>query len=237
MLEQEVDLREYVLILWRRKWLVTGIFLAAVILSAAISTLLPPVYEVSATLALGTYDHPVYTQPTSVKEILTSDDTLRTVIERLWLDVPAEAFPAFKKKISVKEIKDTSFLRIKVLYEDRETAKAIIQEMVNVLREKSSHIYEAQRRLVEEHLKRLEQKLGETEEEVDLLASYRNVQKELLDLQDAQLVEQPITPIYPVRPRKLLNVTVAGILGLTLGIFMACLLDYFKNSPETGEQS
>ncbi|GAW94095.1 YveK family protein [Calderihabitans maritimus] len=274
--EQEIDLRDYILVLWRWKSFIIALFIVAVIAAAGGSMLMTPVYEVSATLALGTYNDPVYTNPISVREILTSDDTLRTVVDRLGLEVTAEEMPAFKNTISISEIKNTRFLEIKVLHEDPFTARAIIKEMVNVFREKSLQTYEAERRLLEEHLKTLEENLRETEQSItafkeslrkmdgdskindvekevqrnnlllyignaelnriNLMNAYRSAEKQLLDLQPARLVEEPSIPVNPVKPRKVLNVAIAGVLSLMVGVFLAFVLEYFKNNPLTAEE-
>ena len=48
--EYEVDLRDYFRVMWERKWIITGVFLVAVLAAAAYSFNLPDEYEASALL-------------------------------------------------------------------------------------------------------------------------------------------------------------------------------------------
>ncbi|MFW6266594.1 MAG: Wzz/FepE/Etk N-terminal domain-containing protein, partial [Halanaerobiales bacterium] len=49
--EYEIDLREYVLLLWEQKWIIIGLFLIAVTAAALISQfMITPVYETEATI-------------------------------------------------------------------------------------------------------------------------------------------------------------------------------------------
>lgn len=50
MEEYEVDLRDYLRVIWERKWIVLGVFLAAVAAAAGFSYTLPDEYEASALL-------------------------------------------------------------------------------------------------------------------------------------------------------------------------------------------
>jgi len=48
-----------------------------------------------------------------------------------------------------------------------------------------------------------------------------------------RLVERPVLPTQPIGPRKTMNVAVAGVLGLFLGILLAFVANAIK-SRETG---
>ncbi|MDI6822999.1 MAG: GNVR domain-containing protein [Bacillota bacterium] len=48
-----------------------------------------------------------------------------------------------------------------------------------------------------------------------------------------QVVAPAAVPPTPVRPRKALNISVAGVLGLMVGVFLAFFLDYWERSAPT----
>jgi len=269
--DDEIDLRDLVLVLWRYRWMITGVFLLAVAAAAAISFLLPPVYKVSTTIALGQFNSPVYTNATAAKEVLQSDDLLWKVVQELKLDVPREKFRAFKEDIEVTPVKDTNMLQISVMTTDRAEGKAIVEKMVELFKEDCRPDYEknrdllanqlatVQRRLVEvdksiaktnEDLAAVETMTGlsrvdrdfrrsqvlETlrtfeEQRIALLDRYLQLQKDFDSLREVQVIRSAREPVYPEKPKKKLNVAVAGVLGLMLGVFGAFVLDYFRRNP------
>ncbi|MGB3978485.1 MAG: GNVR domain-containing protein [Tepidanaerobacteraceae bacterium] len=46
------------------------------------------------------------------------------------------------------------------------------------------------------------------------------------------VVSPAIVPESPVAPRKMLNVAIAMVLGLMLGVFVVFFMDYWKNSAD-----
>jgi capsular exopolysaccharide synthesis family protein len=77
---------------------------------------------------------------------------------------------------------------------------------------------------------------------------YKNLEKEREDLElrfkaqrhTDQIIEQPVTPKTPVRPRKALNLLFASLMGICLGVSMAFLQEFLDdrvNSPEDAERT
>jgi len=61
-----------------------------------------------------------------------------------------------------------------------------------------------------------------------------------LDSSNVRIVEPAVTPIRPVRPRKLLNLAVGVVLGLTTGLVLAFFVEYMDDTvraPEHIEQA
>ena len=57
-MEDEIDLRDIFGVLWKRRLLILGTFIVAVLLAGVISFAMPPVYKVSSIVAVGLYDDP-----------------------------------------------------------------------------------------------------------------------------------------------------------------------------------
>ncbi|MCL6643021.1 MAG: hypothetical protein K6T71_06860, partial [Candidatus Bipolaricaulota bacterium] len=81
MEEYEIDLRDYLRVIWERKWLIMGVFVVAVVLTALVSFRLPDEYEVRALLKLRrlpTVDGLALKLPSlqSVAAIVQSDELL-----------------------------------------------------------------------------------------------------------------------------------------------------------------
>lgn len=270
-MEEELELRDLILILWKRRKLILGIFLLAVLAAAAVSFAIPPTYEVSTIIALGAFPDSTYTSQASAREILLSDELLLNVISALKLDVPREKFRSFKETIKVESIKDTNFLKISVQTQNRAEGKAIVEKMVELFKERSEPSYQQHRQLlanqlnsvrtrlsaietdikktrevlnaiesasgispVEKDLRRsrtLEYLQSEESQRIELLDRYLALQKEINELKNVQVIRGAREPVYPVKPNKKLNVAVAGILGLMVGVFAAFMQEYFQRNP------
>lgn len=74
-----------------------------------------------------------------------------------------------------------------------------------------------------------------------LLDTYNRVAKSLEEAKIARaetaepirVVESPVLPTTPIRPRKALNVAVAAVLGLFLGVLLAFAVHSFQSRKET----
>ncbi|MDK2887529.1 MAG: hypothetical protein PWP72_407 [Thermoanaerobacter sp.] len=165
-MEEELDLRDLILILWKRRRLILGIFITAVVAAAAISFITPPTYEVSTIIALGVFPDPTYTSQASAREILLSDELLLTVIKDLKLNVPREKFRSFKETIKVESIKDTNFLKISVQTQNRSEGKAIVEKMVELFKERSEPSYQQHRQLLANQLNSVRTRLSAIETDI-----------------------------------------------------------------------
>ncbi|MDQ0285563.1 uncharacterized protein involved in exopolysaccharide biosynthesis [Desulfofundulus luciae] len=165
-LEEELDLRDLILILWKRRRLILGIFITAVFAAAAISFIIPPTYEVSTIIALGVFPDPTYTSQASAREILLSDELLLTVIKDLKLNVPREKFRSFKETIKIESIKDTNFLKISVQTQNRAEGKAIVEKMVELFKERSEPSYQQHRQLLANQLNSVRTRLYAIETDI-----------------------------------------------------------------------
>ncbi len=64
-----------------------------------------------------------------------------------------------------------------------------------------------------------------------LLEKYHEVRvAEAMRLSNARLVEPAVASIYPIRPRTRLNIVLACVFGLILGIILASLIDYLDDT-------
>lgn len=112
--EYEVDLRDYIKVIWREKWIIVGIFLLAVGLAAGYSFTRPATYKTETTLAVtpnvskrllnGTGVSVGELDPDTYREIAKSNDLLKDVTKEV-NDTFAEkrtSPSALKNKISVE---------------------------------------------------------------------------------------------------------------------------------------
>jgi succinoglycan biosynthesis transport protein ExoP len=120
--------------------------------------------------------------------------------------------------------------------------------MVNV-QAKSADI-DAQLSELGPEILKLQQALEETRTELDRLTRDRDVAKNTYltlankveeariaaqdEAGEVQLASRASVPTSPVGPRKMMNVVIAGVLGLFLGIFLVFFAEYWQASREAG---
>ncbi|WP_227762478.1 Wzz/FepE/Etk N-terminal domain-containing protein [Zhaonella formicivorans] len=168
----EIDLRDIIMVIWRRRKTILTIFLVTVIAATAFAFLQEPVYKMSSTISLGNYNSNIYTNPAGAKEVLLSDNVLMEVIKQLGLDVKPEEYRQFKEKISVDIVKDTSFIQIAVKEKDRVLGKKIIEQMVAIYTNLSLKDYTNHEKLISQQLATINQQLKEKEEELNLAKKF-----------------------------------------------------------------
>jgi len=258
-MDDEIDLRDIFIVLWKNRLMIAAIFLIAVVAAGAISFMMPSVYRASCIVALGNFADPIYTNADLVERLLLSDETLQDVIQQLKLDVPLEYF---KYSISINRITDGT-LAISIETSDKENATLILTTMVHLLVNRSEDNYNKYKfhlterlAVVEENLRVLEGDLNKTREVLRNLDSLPGISQEQLELSHSRTLEYlrneetirsdlinerlslrrqldllentriiafSEVPTKPVAPRRVMIISVAGMLGLMLGVFAAFL--------------
>lgn len=203
MEEMEIDLKEYLDIIWNRKWIIVAITAIAILISAIVSFfILEPIYETSTTILIGKSN--ASNQAINNEEILlnknlvntysniiTSATVLNEVGDNLKLQItPDELY----QKIKVNPIVDTEIIEIKVNDENPKLATDIANELSKV--------------------------------------SIKNVQ-DIMKIDNVQVIDQAELPKNPVKPNKFMNIIIAAILGFMIGIAVIFLREYLDNTIKT----
>jgi len=148
--EQEVDLRDYINVLLKRKKLIIGITLAAIIIAGILSYfVLPKVYEASGSLLVNPKEATVnltspeqllsplsYLPQISVatyKEIVKSKDIEKKVFDELDLSSPPHNFTlsGLDRMIKVENPANTTLIKVFVQYKDPVLAQKIAKNILN----------------------------------------------------------------------------------------------------------
>ena len=142
MEEYEIDLRDYLRVIWEGKWVIAGVFVVAVVLAALVSFRLPNEYEARALLRLRplpTVEGLAFKSPSlqSVAAIAQSDELLLQAAEELQPRYPEfqndtllQVHQWLKRNLKASVIKDTDLLEVR-LPGDLEPEK--LREALNVI--------------------------------------------------------------------------------------------------------
>ncbi|GAH40301.1 unnamed protein product [marine sediment metagenome] len=148
MQEEEIDLREYINVLLKRKGIIILIFLIAVITAALVSYFaLSPVYQSSVVFSVALMDNrPTTTIIAQVEnnvpvikihealEVINSNLILDEVIKRSDLNISSDQL---RTRVEVENLKNTNFIKVSVEADSPEKAKELVENIVKVFIEKN----------------------------------------------------------------------------------------------------
>lgn len=183
--EEEIDLREYINVLLKRKGVIILIFLIAVITAALVSFfILKPVYEASTILMISKPKYQVELEPkiqtqftpevslATYENLIKDREIEKEVIKKLNLDQPPyELTPDnLQEMITIESLKDTNLIKMNLQFGEPKLAKDIANVWSGLFVEKNKDLNlqeskEAQR-FIEEQLKISDQNLSTIEEEI-----------------------------------------------------------------------
>jgi uncharacterized protein involved in exopolysaccharide biosynthesis len=274
--EDEIDLRDLLLVLWRYRKMILGIFLAAVLAAGVLSFTMQPVYEVRTKVSLGYLSssgtnpiHPLYTVPSYAKEMFLSEDFLRETAEEIGLNLSQTELNKLSKSIKTETPQDTNLIFITLETKHPQQGVVFLQKMIERYNKRSAQQFDRHQNLLEGELKHIDSDLNQLDKDLtraralvdnlspgdaglagdlqqarlmdtisrleeqrqELLEKRLICQQEINSIERLQVLKKPELPAKPVRPRKMLNLAVAMVLGMMVGIFAAFTLDYFRRNP------
>ncbi|PIQ86094.1 MAG: hypothetical protein COV73_05075, partial [Candidatus Omnitrophica bacterium CG11_big_fil_rev_8_21_14_0_20_43_6] len=170
--EDEIDIREYLGVIIKRKKLILAIFLVSVIAVVIVSLRMPKRYEISTTVQLGSFNE--ISQPEEsegflirkeeAKEIILNRNLLQSAINELNLKVGVEEL---QKAIKVDHLSGTNLLHIKIIYPSIDTALKINDAIINPFIALGHNRYQERMVIVKERLEELENEIKHIERDID----------------------------------------------------------------------
>jgi capsular polysaccharide biosynthesis protein len=160
--ENEIDLRDYINVVIKRKILILSIFLIAVVTAAIVSLLMPKVYEITSTVQLGNVNGLLISKE-EAREIILNQNLLLSVVKKLNLKIDLENL---KKNIKINDINGTNLLKIKIERVDIDTAFKINDAILNPLITQGQGIYQERLSLVNERLNELDAEIKNAEGDI-----------------------------------------------------------------------
>jgi len=267
-MEEEIDLREYIKVLIKRKWLILTIFLLSVITAGIVSYLvLPPIYKSSVTFKIAQINDELLFDTNDIENKVKSDYVLQKVIENLQLDVTLRELASI---IKIDNINESAYVRLASESTSPETAREIVLSTVNQFVELNQTFYQIKIDLLKKERQSLEnqmtlerEKIEEAEKlrldiinseglsltekqiQINLLLNYSTqirenynllanqyyiLENQILNSNNFEIINYPSVPQSPIKPNKKLNLAIAGVLGLFLGVFIAFFTEFWQSN-------
>ena len=203
-MEETIDLREYFAIIKKRFWIIGLISVVAMVVSGVISFfMLSPVYESKSTLI-------VNTEKNEETQMITGDQF--SVSQKL-----AVTYGEIIKSRAVLE-SVISNLKLDSEYEDlvgQITVSPVKDTQIISISVQDTNPKKA-RDIANEIPKVFEKEV-----------------KRITKANDIQVIDKAILPENPIKPNKIMNVAIAAVLGMMIGLFVVFVLEYLDNKIKT----
>ena len=203
-MEETIDLREYFAIIKKRFWIIALITIVAMVVSGVISFfMLSPVYESKSTLI-------VKKKKNEETQMITGDQF--SVTQKL-----AVTYGEIIKSRTVLE-DVISNLKLDSEYEDlveKITVSPVQDTQIISISVQDTNPKKA-RDIANEIPKVFEKEV-----------------KRITKANDIQVIDKAILPQGAIKPNKMMNVAIAAVLGMMIGLFIVFLLEYLDNKIKT----
>jgi len=140
--EYEIDLREYIMLLWNHKWFIAVFVIIAALAAFFVSSfILTEVYKTEAKIQLSNFKG-IYSEPQSAVQMLSSTDILSGVMEAVNEDkTPAELRSYINNNVEVSSINNTSIITLQIKNSDPQKAQSIAKNMIDRYRIQSENYF------------------------------------------------------------------------------------------------
>ena len=203
-MEETIDLREYFGIIKKRFWIIALLTVIAAVVSGIISFfVLQPVYQTTTTLI-------VDTNANEETQTITGDQY--SVSQKL-----AVTYGEIIKSRTVLEPVINN-LRLEESYE--QLAGKIIVSAVKDTQIISISVQDTN-----------PQKAKDIANQIPTV--FTKQVKRITSANGVEVIDKAITPENPIKPNKLMNIAIAAVLGMMIGLFIVFLIEYLDNKIKT----
>lgn len=204
-MEETVDLREYFHIIKKRAWIIAIITVLAMLTSGIISFfILSPVYEANTTLIVNTE------QNKSTNNMITGDQL--AVTQKLTL--------TYGEIIESRAVLNEVIKKLDLNVNYSELEKNITVSPVKDTQIMSITVQDANPTIARDIANSIPK-------------VFTKEVKRITKANSVEVIDKAITPENPVKPNKVINVVIASILGVIIGLFIVIVLEYMDNKIKT----
>lgn len=240
---EEINVTNYIKVIRKRKRLIFGVFLIFVIAAVVYSFFIcPKVYKIDTLIEIGRIGDVLIEEegskgvglieePSQVKEKIDGD--VYGILVRKKLEIPEEKYP----KIKTENPEDTNLVVIEIKENRAKLAKNILEEINSLILADHQEKRDKKKTEIEENIKEIQKELTLLETEKQYSEGIAELQIEILNLKNqmnsyksTKVVKTPAISENPIKPRPVLNIVIAGALGIFIGVFLALGKEWWEKS-------
>ena len=203
-MEETIDLREYFAIIKKRFWIIALITVVAMVVSGVVSFfMLSPVYEAKSTLI-------VNTEKSEETQMITGDQF--TVTQKLAV--------TYGEIIKSRTVLEDVIGNLKLDSKYEQLAGQITVSPVKDTQIISISVQDTNPK-----------KARDIANEIPKV--FEKEVKRITKANDIQVIDKAILPQGAIKPNKMMNVAIAAVLGMMIGLFVVFLIEYLDNKIKT----
>lgn len=179
--EYEIDLREYILLIWDHKWFITAFVVLAVLAAFVFSSyFIEPVYKVESTVRFANTEG-IYSETESMNQFIQSEEITDPVLNRM--DLPQSFFKSLETEI-ISELKLTEqgmqgavhggIIKITAEADDAENLHQAVENILVDFKDQSDNYYDGVLNDKEEQLSELKEQLRRSEQKSEKIEDMLN---------------------------------------------------------------
>ncbi len=229
----EIDLMDYVIVLIKRKYTIIFITLIAVIVATIVSFTLSSVYKIDTVLEIGQVES-LLEKPDEIKHKV--EGGIYALLIRNKLEIAEQDYP----EIKVEHLEGSNFIDIIIESKDPELAQEILKQKNQLILKEHSLEFKKE-------IEKITQEVQDLQAEVNFLKDHKvyadqgiaSLQIRLLQkrqvlesAKETEIIKNPTVYYQPIKPNKKLNIVIAGMLGLFLGIFCAFFREWWRENKK-----
>ena len=242
--EGDIDLRDLIKVIIRRRRIIFVAFAAAVIISAARTRAIPKVYEVSMfieppIMGIGDVADDKFDPVVNMKSTIEVGVYNRKILDDLHLGDSSLQFTVFQPK-------ETRLIKVSLYREASQTDEGvkILSKLIDVLDHRYSVAVDETRSRLDGQIKAIQRQGGTKVGEIKIQnetykirftqegQTLEGMQGKLLSmsrdsLRNVRVIQEPFVSAQPLEADKKKSIALAGIVGLALGVFLAFLSEYW----------
>jgi len=269
MEDEEVELKDYINVLVKRKRLIIVITLIAVLISGLLSYfVLPKVYEGSAIIQPAQVGSNLPLSPSEIQTQIKSAPFIQKLSDDL--NVP---FNEINNNINVSIPQNSNFVVVSFEYKDKELIRKFFDKLlyelnsinadkynkqINLLKSKiltfssQIEILNSEMTQISKQILQMQKSSSKAEyflesslltnlyepmlsKKMDLENTVTDLSSQLSISHEFEYLQQPYVSNTPIKPKKLLNVAIAGVAGLFFSILLAFFLEYMEGTQGNKE--
>ena len=203
-MEETIDLREYFAIIKKRFWIIALLAIISALISGVISFfMLNPVYEAKSTLI-------VNTEKNEETQMITGDQ----------FSVTQKLAVTYGEIIKSRAVLEDVIKNLKLDNEYEDLVKNVTVSPVKDTQIISISVQDTNK-----------EKARDIANEIPKV--FKKEAKRITKANDIQVIDKAILPKDAVKPNKMMNIAIAAVLGMMIGLFIVFLIEYLDNKIKT----